>query len=119
MIKTFQFPCPCQIKTYSVSQEKLNITLPFFSVDDGEFWEDAKDKPITELTLSIRESDDYGREDILSYLVYKEEDCTTLWIILNDIANNSHWVWAIQNNEEKDSITFLNYCNTLNLSNNQ
>lgn len=114
MIKKIKFPCEVDIMSYSYKKEGLEITLPFLSQIDEDFWGNLlEEKPKTELNISIREQDDYGREDILSYLVYKEKGSTTLWIILYDISNSIYQVWVCQNHQEKDLDIFTKFCNKL------
>lgn len=114
MIKKFNFPCPVKIKNHSNVDGHRPVELPFISNDDGEFWGDVSER-LSELSISIREDDDWGREEILSYLVYKEDSSTTLWIIVYDVNNDTKTLWVVINDSEKDHKIFTEFCDSLKI----
>lgn len=115
MIKNIKFPCECQILHYTTPAEELKIKLPFMSCDDEEFWNSEDDKTYKELTISLREDDQWGYEEIISKLIYEEEESITLWILVYDIHFCIYRYWIIKNTEDKDLKIFTEFVKKLNL----
>lgn len=117
MIKKIKFPCGCDVMHYTTPKiDELKIKLPFMSNVDEEFWEGASDKFYTKLEISVRETDQWGYEEIISKLIYEEGESTTLWIIVYDIHFSIYRFWIVQNRDEKDKELFTEFAKNLNLN---
>jgi hypothetical protein len=96
MTKTYNFPTQCNIKHFISKGGLPDIKLPFLSDMDDEFWDLHEEyKPKDNLTISLREDDDYGNDEILSHLIYNEEEGLTIWIIVYDVNVEIARVWVI------------------------